>query len=352
MTNSTQETGQRFTAEKLKEAEKFFHEWARTYPDYVTTKKMLFFARDMAHELADLRARTERPNAAQVERMVQAFPRLMDFFSKHALPSLSAPSCIGCGHVGKPTITHMELPNVYLCTKCVAAIRTKPTTEPATTGSTERPNEEADESIPDSLPIHAKLPQHSSEPINVSEDASYFWRCGWNAYRNQLLGNRAQLTTERPNEEARGMKLVPLEPTQAMQERGAITTIINGRKHKLHLQTVRKIWSVMLAVAPKQRKRPAAASARPTTEPATSARTDAAQTDSDSAMEVLRELSAKASPGPFEHDAENNTILGTDHCPTCADDDCSHYWVNIEPADLEFLIASANYVTIRLQVKP
>lgn len=58
-----------------------------------------------------------------IERMAQAYPTLSAFYSKHAIGSMVAPSCFGCGHVGERSTTHFELPDVYLCTNCVEKIR-------------------------------------------------------------------------------------------------------------------------------------------------------------------------------------------------------------------------------------
>jgi hypothetical protein len=53
-------------------------------------------------------------------------PTALAFFRKHAFGSLSAPSCFGCGAAWDSwdgTTRHLELPDIYLCAKCVAAIR-------------------------------------------------------------------------------------------------------------------------------------------------------------------------------------------------------------------------------------
>lgn len=50
--------------------------------------------------------------------------KLLDFFNKHALGSLEAPSCLVCGKStqGKEVaIRHMELPNIVVCSECRGA---------------------------------------------------------------------------------------------------------------------------------------------------------------------------------------------------------------------------------------
>jgi hypothetical protein len=65
------------------------------------------------------------------------------------------------------------------------------------------------------------------------------------------------------------------------------------------------------------------------------------------ALSALRKLAAKAAPGPYEYDSEHCTIVGNGHCPDC-DDGCRHVHVDIEPSDLAFIIAAANYVSASL----
>lgn len=74
---------------------------------------------------------TKERELADQARMVHDFPRLMEFYSKHALGSLLPPSCLTCGqtvHGAKgatdgPAICHGELPNIVVCAKCTAAIQ-------------------------------------------------------------------------------------------------------------------------------------------------------------------------------------------------------------------------------------
>lgn len=53
-------------------------------------------------------------------------PKVWDFFQKHAgltVESALPQSCFACGNVGERAITHLELPNIYICTTCASAIR-------------------------------------------------------------------------------------------------------------------------------------------------------------------------------------------------------------------------------------
>jgi len=51
-------------------------------------------------------------------RMIHAFPKLSEFFVKHALGSKLPVSCFACGHVGDRSITHAELADIYICKVC------------------------------------------------------------------------------------------------------------------------------------------------------------------------------------------------------------------------------------------
>jgi len=60
------------------------------------------------------------------ERMAQAYPTLAAFFSKYAIGPKVEASCFACGHTGERSITHLELPGVYVCETCVSKIRAAP----------------------------------------------------------------------------------------------------------------------------------------------------------------------------------------------------------------------------------
>jgi len=58
-----------------------------------------------------------------VTRKLQAYPTLAKFFDKHALGSKVKPSCLACGSDKNEIATrHLELPDIYICDKCVEAI--------------------------------------------------------------------------------------------------------------------------------------------------------------------------------------------------------------------------------------
>lgn len=62
------------------------------------------------------------------ERMAQAYPTLAAFFSKYAIGPKVEASCFACGHTGERSITHLELPGVYVCETCVSKINAAPLT--------------------------------------------------------------------------------------------------------------------------------------------------------------------------------------------------------------------------------
>jgi hypothetical protein len=65
-------------------------------------------------------ARIEPPDdQASIQRKLQAYPKLSEFFSKYALGSKLPPSCFVCGHVVVDVgVSHMELPDVVCCKRC------------------------------------------------------------------------------------------------------------------------------------------------------------------------------------------------------------------------------------------
>lgn len=71
------------------------------------------------------------------QRMAHDFPKLSEFFNKHALGSLKAPSCLKCGQAKPFTISHAELPDIGLCADCAAPVAAEGRAEPV--GSSECP---------------------------------------------------------------------------------------------------------------------------------------------------------------------------------------------------------------------
>jgi len=59
--------------------------------------------------------------------------------------------------------------------------------------------------------------------------------------------------------------------------------------------------------------------------------------------EALLALARSAAPTPYEYDVEHCSIVGNGHSPKCGED-CTHVTVEMERSDLDFMIASANYV--------
>lgn len=71
--------------------------------------------------------------------MKHDFPHLIEFYGKHALGSMLAPSCLCCGQSTKDRkigIKHMELPGVVICEPCAQAARSAP--RPVLTEDTKR----------------------------------------------------------------------------------------------------------------------------------------------------------------------------------------------------------------------
>jgi hypothetical protein len=59
-------------------------------------------------------------------RMINDFPRLSEFFVKHALGSKLPVSCFACGRVGDRSITHAELADIYVCKVCADKLGAHP----------------------------------------------------------------------------------------------------------------------------------------------------------------------------------------------------------------------------------
>lgn len=66
----------------------------------------------------------------RTERMLHDYPKLLQFFERHALGSKMPPSCLGCGQDKPFSTKHMDLPDIGLCADCVAAIRASPKGHP------------------------------------------------------------------------------------------------------------------------------------------------------------------------------------------------------------------------------
>ena len=65
-------------------------------------------------------AELERKFNERVEREDQLSGHAVAFWLKHGLGSKIQTSCFMCGKVGKPSITHLELPDIYICEGCAA----------------------------------------------------------------------------------------------------------------------------------------------------------------------------------------------------------------------------------------
>lgn len=63
-------------------------------------------------------------------RMSHDYSKLAAFFSKHGLGSKVPMSCFSCGCVKEPAIKHLELPDIYVCVDCNAALRAQLQGEP------------------------------------------------------------------------------------------------------------------------------------------------------------------------------------------------------------------------------
>jgi hypothetical protein len=56
---------------------------------------------------------------ASVQRRLQAYPKLSEFFSKYAIGPKLPPSCFVCGQIViEPAVTHAELPGIICCKRC------------------------------------------------------------------------------------------------------------------------------------------------------------------------------------------------------------------------------------------
>jgi hypothetical protein len=82
---------------------------------HVTTcSKSLLIETLAADRLAPIEARGVESNYYQ------------DFFDRYGIPSLTKPSCFACGHAkDERGIEHAVLPNMYICTDCVSALRAR-----------------------------------------------------------------------------------------------------------------------------------------------------------------------------------------------------------------------------------
>jgi hypothetical protein len=64
------------------------------------------------------------PGQEAVARMVHDFPALSEFYAKHALGPMTAPSCLCCGETTKVedyAVRHAELPGIIICKICKSA---------------------------------------------------------------------------------------------------------------------------------------------------------------------------------------------------------------------------------------
>ena len=55
----------------------------------------------------------------RIEREDQLLDHTLAFWRRHASPTKLPNSCFQCGNVGKPSIRHLELPNIYICESCI-----------------------------------------------------------------------------------------------------------------------------------------------------------------------------------------------------------------------------------------
>lgn len=63
--------------------------------------------------------------------LIESVSMIMDFYTKHALGPLAAPSCLVCGKSTrgvKVAIKHMELPAIVVCAPCRDAASGGPAT--------------------------------------------------------------------------------------------------------------------------------------------------------------------------------------------------------------------------------
>lgn len=70
------------------------------------------------------KAEDERMHRKQLLRMLQAFPRMFDFWTRHAMPPKAAPQCFCCHRCifeAPVAVRHPELPGVHVCALCAPA---------------------------------------------------------------------------------------------------------------------------------------------------------------------------------------------------------------------------------------
>ncbi|MFD1121871.1 hypothetical protein ACFQ2T_05100 [Methylophilus flavus] len=59
------------------------------------------------------------PKSEAEQRMLHDYPKLLDFFTKYAMGRKIKSSCFKCGsNRNNPAITHLELPDIYICDVC------------------------------------------------------------------------------------------------------------------------------------------------------------------------------------------------------------------------------------------